>query len=165
MGKIVKIAVYPGSFDPITNGHLDILARAQTLFDKVIIAVLENPAKKPLLSTKKRLELIKTATASMSYVEVDSFKGLTVSYAVQKNASVLIRGLRALSDFEKELQMYQANKNMNPDIETVFLMCSLKYAFLSSSIVKEICFLGGDISDVVPHCVNEHFSKLRENEV
>jgi pantetheine-phosphate adenylyltransferase len=158
----VRIAVYPGSFDPITNGHIDILKRATRLFDKIIIAVLENPAKQPLLDVKTRVELIKDAIVGLPKVQVDHFSGLTVCYAVEKNASVLIRGLRAVSDFEKELQMSQANHNINPDIETVFLMCSLEYAFLSSSIVKEICFLGGDISDVVPSSVNAHLSKLRE---
>jgi pantetheine-phosphate adenylyltransferase len=158
----VRTAVYPGSFDPITNGHLDILSRATSLFDKIIIAVLANPAKQPLLDVKTRVKLIQESTKNMPGVEVGFFSALTVQYAVEKDASVLIRGLRALSDFERELQMSQANKNINPDIETVFLMCSLEYAFLSSSMVKEICFLGGDISDVVPECVNKHLSKLRE---
>lgn len=159
---MLRIAVYPGSFDPITNGHLDILQRSLGLFDKVIIAVVVNPVKHPLLSLEKRLELIQTATADIPNVEVGSFDGLTVTYAVKKNASVLIRGLRAISDFEKELQMAQANKNINPNIETIFLMSSLVYAYLSSSLVKEICFLGGDISELVPNCVSKYLSELRE---
>jgi len=158
----LKIAVYPGSFDPITNGHLDILHRATSLFDKVIIAVLKNPNKQPLLPEEKRFELIKEAVKDFPGVEVDSFEGLTISYVVKKNASIIIRGLRALSDFERELQMSQANKNINPNVETIFLMCSLEYAYLSSSMVKEICFLGGDVSNVVPNCVNEYLSKLRK---
>lgn len=156
------IAIYPGSFDPITNGHLDVLSRATRLFDKVIISVLKNPSKHPLLEVEKRVELIQSATANMPKVEVDSFEGLTVVYAARKQASIVIRGLRALSDFERELQMAQANKNIDPLVETVFLMCSLEFAYLSSSLVKEICFLGGDISDLVPKSVNEYFSKLRE---
>lgn len=158
----MRIAIYPGSFDPITNGHLDILNRATHLFDKVIIAVLSNPIKNCFFGVEERLELIKATTAEMPKVEVDSFDGLTVVYAVKQNASILIRGLRALSDFEHELQMAQANKSINPNIETIFLMCSLEYAYLSSSLVREISFLGGDISDVVPKCVNEYISKLRE---
>lgn len=158
----MKIAIYPGSFDPITNGHLDILERATLLFDKIIISVLKNPNKETLFDVEKRVELIQKATINMPNIEVDSFEGLTVAYAKQKGANVLIRGLRAVSDFEGELQMAHANKNMSSDIETVFLMCSLKYAFLSSSLAKEIFFLGGDISDVVPNCVYNHLSKLRE---
>ena len=158
----LKIAVYPGSFDPITNGHIDILQRATKLFDKIIIAVLKNPNKNPLLPEDVRYELIKESVKSIPRVEVDTFEGLTIAYVQQKNASVIIRGLRALSDFEKELQMSQANKNINPDIETIFLMCCLEYAFLSSSMVKEICFLGGDVSSVVPKCVNEYLNELRE---
>lgn len=158
----MKIAIYPGSFDPITNGHLDILHRSLALFDKVIIAVVVNPAKSPLLTLEKRLELIQISTAGMPNVEVGYFEGLTVVYAVQENASILIRGLRAISDFERELQMAQANKNINPNIETIFLMSSLVYAYLSSSLVKEVCFLGGDISELVPNCVCKYLSNLRE---
>lgn len=158
----MRTAIYPGSFDPISNGHLDILDRATKLFDEVTIAVLENPSKQPLLDVAKRVELITESTKDMMNVKVDSFSGLTVVYAEQNNAKFLIRGLRALSDFEKELQMAQANKEINKNIETVFLMSSLKYAFLSSSMVKEICFLGGDIRAVVPGCVDDYLSTLRE---
>lgn len=155
-------AIYPGSFDPITNGHLDILKRATKLFDDITIAVLANPSKQPLLSVDERVCLITEATSDIPNLHVDSFTGLTVHYALREKAGVIIRGLRALSDFEKELQMAQANKNMQPDVETIFLMSCLEYAFLSSSMVKEICFLGGDIKNVVPDCVNKKLSKLRE---
>lgn len=158
----MTIAVYPGSFDPITNGHLDILQRASAYFETVIIAVLVNPAKSPLIETPKRIELIKKATANIPNVEVDSFDGLTVTYAVQKKANVIIRGLRAMSDFEKELQMAHANKIMNPEIETFFLMAGLDYTFLSSSMIKEIQLLGGELKNVVPQCVCEYLSELRE---
>lgn len=158
----MKVAVYPGSFDPITNGHIDILSRATVLFDKVIISVLENPEKTPLLDLEKRLELIRTATKDMPKVEVDCFSGLTVNYALQKKACTIIRGLRVISDFEKELQMAHINRKMTPEIDTIFLMCNLKYAFLSSSMVKEISFLGGDINCLVPECVKTHLNKLRE---
>lgn len=158
----MRIAVYPGSFDPITNGHLDILNRSLLLFDKVIVGVLINPAKSPLLRAEDRVRLISESLKSLPEVEVFSFHGLTVNFAEQKQAKMLIRGLRAISDFEKELQMAQANKNIKPNIETVFLMSSLEYAYLSSSMVKEICFLGGDISDLVPAGVNEYLSNLRE---
>lgn len=161
MTKLRK-AIYPGSFDPITNGHLDILKRATKLFDDITIAVVENPSKQPLLGVEERVNLISEATKHLPEIKVDSFSGLTVHYATRENAGVIIRGLRALSDFEKELQMAQANKNMQPIVETVFLMSCLEYAFLSSSMVKEICFLGGDIKDVVPDCVNKKLSKLRE---
>lgn len=158
----MRTAIYPGSFDPITNGHIDILERATRLFDEVTIAVLENPSKQPLLDVETRVKLITESTKNLKNVKVDSFSGLTIVYAEKKNAKFLIRGLRALSDFEKELQMAQANKEMNDKVEAVFLMSSLKYAFLSSSMVKEICFLGGDIKTVVPDCVDKYLSILRE---
>ena len=155
----MTIAIYPGSFDPITNGHVDILSRASKLFEYVIIAVLENPSKTPFLSVNDRIKLIKDSISDLKNVDVDTFKGLTVDYARQKKAKVLIRGLRAVSDFEHEMQMAQMNKNLNPDLETIFLVPSVENSFLSSSIVKEVSMLGGDISQIVPEAVNNYFKK------
>ncbi|MCC0175367.1 pantetheine-phosphate adenylyltransferase [Waterburya agarophytonicola K14] len=143
------IAIYPGSFDPVTLGHIDIIERGAKLFDKVIVAVLSNPSKNPLFSVEKRLEQITQCTQHISNVEVDSFAGLTVEYAKLHNAGVLLRGLRVLSDFEKELQMAHTNKTLNQDIETVFLATTKEYSFLSSSIVKEIAQFGGSVDHLV----------------
>lgn len=152
-------AIYPGSFDPITNGHIDILKRASKLFDNVIIAVLENPTKTPFFSVTERISLIKETVSELKNVQVDSFKGLTVDYARQKNAKVLIRGLRAVSDFEYEMQMAQMNKNLFPNLETIFLVPSVENSFLSSSLVKEVSILGGDVSQIVPDSVNKKLIK------
>ena len=143
------IAVYPGSFDPITLGHIDIVERGAKLFEKVIVAVLSNPSKKPLFTVEKRIEQIAKCTQHISNVEVDSFVGLTVDYAKMYDAGVLLRGLRVLSDFEKELQMAHTNKTLNSEIETVFLATTKEYSFLSSSIVKEIAQFGGAIDHLV----------------
>ena len=143
------IAIYPGSFDPITLGHIDIVERGAKLFDKVIVAVLSNPSKKPLFTAEKRIEQITQCVRHIDNVEVDSFIGLTVDYAKAHNAGVLLRGLRVLSDFEKELQMAHTNKTLNREIETVFLATTKEYSFLSSSIVKEIAQFGGNIDHLV----------------
>ena len=143
------IAIYPGSFDPITLGHIDIIERGAKLFDKVIVAVLSNPSKQPLFTVDKRLKQITKCTQHIQNVEVDSFVGLTVEYAKLHNAGVLLRGLRVLSDFEKELQMAHTNKTLNREIETVFLATNKEYSFLSSSIVKEIAQFGGSIDHLV----------------
>ena len=143
------IAIYPGSFDPITLGHIDIVERGAKLFDKVIVAVLSNPSKKPLFTVEERIKQIYQCTEHIPNVEVDSFAGLTVEYAKMHNAGVLLRGLRVLSDFEKELQMAHTNKTLNDDIETVFLATTKEYSFLSSSIVKEIAQFGGIINHLV----------------
>lgn len=148
------IAIYPGSFDPITLGHLDIIRRGNELFDKVIVAVLSNPSKKPLFSVDKRIKQIAQCTANLKNVEVDSFVGLTVEYAKLKQARVLLRGLRVLSDFEKELQMAHTNETLWADIETVFLATSKEYSFLSSSVVKEIAQFGGSIEHLVPQNIS-----------
>lgn len=146
-----NIAIYPGSFDPITNGHLDIIVRASKIFDKVIVAVLENPEKKnPLFTIEERVELIKRVTKDIDNVEVESFKGLLVNYAKEKSAKVIIKGLRAVSDFEYELQMAMMNNKLNNQIETLFMMTSNKYSFLSSSLVKQVAMYGGCIKDLVP---------------
>ncbi|HEY9706425.1 MAG TPA: pantetheine-phosphate adenylyltransferase [Allocoleopsis sp.] len=147
------IAIYPGSFDPITKGHIDIIERGSKLFDQVIVAVLQNPGKNPLFSIEQRLEQIIQATSHLTNVKVDSFDGLTVNYAKLREANVLIRGLRVLSDFEKELQMAHTNQTLWNNIETVFLATSNAYSFLSSSVVKEIARFGGSVDHLVPHHV------------
>lgn len=144
------IAIYPGSFDPITLGHLDIIERSSLLFQQVIVAVLRNPNKTPLFTVEKRLEQIHLSTQHLPNVRVDSFHGLTVKYAQMQQAKVLIRGLRAVSDFEIELQMAHTNKTLSTDIETVFLATSNEYSFLSSSVVKEIARFGGSVHHLVP---------------
>jgi pantetheine-phosphate adenylyltransferase len=147
------IAIYPGSFDPITLGHLDIIERGAKLFDKVIVAVLSNPSKQPLFEVEQRIEQITRCTKHLTNIEVDSFIGLTVDYAKLRQAGVLLRGLRVLSDFEKELQMAHTNKTLQDEIETVFLATTKEYSFLSSSVVKEIAKFGGAIEHLVPESV------------
>lgn len=149
----MKIAIYPGSFDPITKGHLDILNTASEMFDKVIIAVAHNFEKQGFLPVNTRVQLIKESVKDISNVEVDSFEGLTINYAHKKGATVLIRGLRAVSDFEYEMQLSQANSALAPDVKTVFLTTKPKYNFISSSTIKEIFLNGGDVSKFVPEPV------------
>jgi pantetheine-phosphate adenylyltransferase len=144
------IAIYPGSFDPITLGHLDIITRGSRLFDQVIVAVVRNPNKTPLFTVQQRLEQIRISTKNLLNVEADGFDGLTVNYAQIKQAQVLLRGLRAISDFEVELQMAHTNKTLSTQIETVFLATSTEYSFLSSSVVKEIARFGGSVNHLVP---------------
>ena len=157
------IAVYPGSFDPITLGHIDIIERGAKLFDRVIVAVLSNPSKKPLFTVKERIEQIAECTQHIDNVEVDSFMGLTVDYAKMRQAGVLLRGLRVLSDFEKELQMAHTNKTLSNEIETVFLATTKEYSFLSSSIVKEIAQFGGEINHLVSdNIVRDMYQKYRQ---
>jgi pantetheine-phosphate adenylyltransferase len=153
-------AIYPGSFDPITYGHLDIIKRSSKMFDEVIMAVVGNPGKAPLLPVDVRMNLIKESTKDLKGVLVDSFQGLTVNFARQNDVHILIRGLRAISDFEAELGMAQTNKQLFPELETIFLMSKAEYSFISSSTVKEILRLGGEISQFVPPSVNEY---LKEN--
>ncbi len=156
----MTIAVYPGSFDPITNGHLDVLKTASEIFDKVIIAVSKNSEKKSLLTFEERINLIKQNINDLENVEVDFFEGLTVEYAKLKGAKVIIRGLRAVSDFEFELQLSQTNRSLAGQIKTVFLTTRPKYNFISSSTVKEIARMQGDISKFVPESV-EKFLKMK----
>jgi pantetheine-phosphate adenylyltransferase len=146
----IVIAIYPGSFDPITLGHLDLIQRSSRLFERVIVAVLRNPHKMPLFTVEQRLEQIRLATKHLPNVGVDSFDGLTVKYAQMQQAQVLLRGLRAVSDFEIELQMAHTNKTLSTQIETVFLATSNEYSFLSSSVVKEIARFGGSVDHLVP---------------
>ena len=146
----MRVAIYPGSFDPITNGHLDIIQRGCNIFDKVIVAVLINIDKKGLFTIGERVELIKKATTHLENVEVVSFNGLLVDLAKEYNARVILKGLRAVSDFEYELQMALMNSKLDPDIETLFMMTSIEYSYLSSSSVKQVGKFGGDRSGLVP---------------
>ena len=157
------IAIYPGSFDPITLGHIDIIERGAKLFDKIIVAVLSNSSKHPLFTVDKRIEQITECTKHITNVEVGSFAGLTVEYAKLHNAGVLLRGLRVLSDFEKELQMAHTNKTLNHEIETVFLATTTEYSFLSSSIVKEIAQFGGSIAHLVSENVAQDMHQKYQN--
>jgi pantetheine-phosphate adenylyltransferase len=159
----MKVAIYPGSFDPITKGHLDILKTGAEIFDKVIIAVAYNSAKKGFLPVKERVELIKKSIDGIDNVEVDSFDGLTIEYAKKKGAKVLIRGLRAVSDFEYELQLSQANSALSEDIKTVFLTTKPKYNFISSSTIKEIYINNGDISKFVPEAVYTYLTDMKKS--
>ncbi|WP_099188066.1 pantetheine-phosphate adenylyltransferase [Tepidibacter mesophilus] len=154
-----KIAVYPGSFDPITNGHLDIIKRASKLFDKLIVAVLYNSSKNSLFTFEERVELIKEVVKDIDNVEVDSFTGLLIDYCNDKKVNAIIRGLRAVSDFEYELQMAQMNRQLNQNIETVILTTSTKYSFISSSLIKEVGKFRGDISELVPNNVSKQVYK------
>ncbi|TET18363.1 MAG: pantetheine-phosphate adenylyltransferase [Dehalococcoidia bacterium] len=149
----MTIAIYPGSFDPVTNGHLDIVDRAVALFDQLIIGVYDVPQKNLLFSTQERVDLIRKAVANLPTVRVESYSGLTVNFAQQMNAKVIVRGLRMTSDFEREFEMALMNKKLAPDIELVCLMTSLEYQFISSSLLKEACELGGAIEGLVPEHV------------
>ncbi|KMK96620.1 pantetheine-phosphate adenylyltransferase [Rossellomorea marisflavi] len=152
---MTNIAVCPGSFDPITYGHLDIITRGAKVFDKVHVVVLSNSSKQPLFSVEERMELIRQSTAHLPNVEVASFQGLLVDYAKKVHASAIIRGLRAVSDFEYEMQITSMNRVLEDEIETFFIMTNNQYSFLSSSIVKEVSKYGADISELVPKPVEE----------
>lgn len=146
----MNIAIVPGSFDPVTNGHLDIIKRTCALFDVVYVSILSNSTKNPLFSVKERVELIERVTRDLPNVKVDSFTGLLVDYARKRNAKFIVKGLRAVSDFEYEFQMSLTNKELAPEIETFFITTNTKYSYLSSSIVKEVAKYGGDLTEMVP---------------
>ena len=147
------IAVYPGSFDPVTNGHLDIIERGARIFDRVVVAILKNPEKEPMFSLEERRDLLARSVSGMERVEVDSFQGLLVDYARRRRARVIVRGLRAVSDFEYEFQMALMNRRLDAEIETVFMVPREDYAYVSSGLVKEVAGLDGDISGLVPDAV------------
>ena len=154
-----RIAIYPGSFDPITKGHIDILERGLNLFDKIIMAILINSSKDSLFSVEERVEMMAVSLKDFSNIEIDTFDGLLVDYAARKKAHAILRGMRAVSDFEFEFQMALMNRKLNRDIQTVFLMTGLRWIFTSSSIIKEAARFGGNISEMVPPIVNK---KLKE---
>ena len=158
------IAIYPGSFDPITNGHLDLIERGSRLFGTLIVAVLQNETKQPLFSIAERLEMLREVVGKMGNVEVDCFDGLLVKYAAGRGARVILRGIRAISDYEYELQMALTNRRLDPEIETVFLMAGEAHSFVSSRLVKEVARLGGDIGGFVPALVAERLHKRLELE-
>ena len=155
----MTIAVYPGSFDPITNGHLDIVKRASSIFEKLILAVYDIPQKSLLFSVEERVDLARRAVVDFKNVEVVSYSGITVEYARRSGAQVLVRGLRASSDFEREFEMALMNKKLAPDIELVCFMANLRYQFLSSSMLKEIIDLGGNLDDMMPQHVSAALKK------
>jgi pantetheine-phosphate adenylyltransferase len=159
----MRRAIYPGSFDPVTNGHLDVIDRARKLFDEVIVAVASNDEKQPLFSLEQRLDLLRETAGKINNVRIAQFSGLLVEFARAQEAGAVIRGLRAVSDFEFEFQMALMNRNLNPGVETIFLMPKEEYTYLSSRIVKEIARLGGDVSSFVPSCVTKALSgKFRQ---
>lgn len=147
---MMRIAVYPGSFDPITNGHLDIIERASRLYDKLIVGVLSNGNKNPLFTSDERMQMIREVTKHLDNVEVDTFEGLLVDFANSKNATVIVKGLRTVADFEYEFQMALLNKALNPEYETMFMMTNTKYSYISSSMVKELARFHGDLTGLVP---------------
>ena len=156
---MAKIAVYPGTFDPITNGHIDIIKRGLTVFDQLIVAILHNPSKKTLFTVEERLDLIQASLKNTPNVTVDTFSGLLVDYAVKKNINVVLRGMRANSDFEYEFQLALMNRRLNKDIQTVFLMTGLRWIFTSSSIIKEAARFNGNIKGMVPKVVEKTLRK------
>ncbi len=161
MGPIPRVAVYPGSFDPLTNGHVDIIKRGARLFDRIIVAILRNAEKQPLFSVDERVELLRDAFKDEPKVEIDTFQGLLVDYVARRDVNVIVRGLRAVSDFEYELQMALMNRHLNPNVETVFMMPAEQYTYVSSRLVKEVAALGGSVSGLVPINVESRLSSRR----
>ena len=154
-----RAAIYPGSFDPVTNGHIDIIERGLKLFDRIIVAILHNPSKTGLFSVKERKEMLETSLKNLSNVEVDIFDGLLVDYAAKRNAQAILRGMRAVSDFEYEFQLALMNRRLNREVQTVFLMTGLRWIFTSSSIIKEAARFGGNINGMVPPIVCERLKE------
>lgn len=154
-----KVAIYPGSFDPVTNGHLDILERGLNIFDKIIVAIMHNPVKEYLFTVEERFEMLSLTLKNLKNVEIDTFDGLLVDYAAKRKAQAILRGMRAVSDFEYEFQMALMNRRLNRDIQTVFLMTGLRWIFTSSSIIKEAAQFGGNIEGMVSPSVNQ---KIKE---
>ena len=154
-----KIAIYPGSFDPVTNGHLDILKRGLKLFDKIIVAILQNPGKESLFTMQERVMMLKESLKGLKNTEIDTFDGLLVDYAAKRNAHAILRGMRAVSDFEYEFQLALMNRRLNREIQTVFLMTGLRWIFTSSSIIKEAAQFGGNIEGMVPPPVLKKLKK------
>ena len=146
----MRIGIYPGSFDPVTLGHLDIIKRSSKLVDRLVIGVLNNSSKKPLFTVSERVNMLREVTKSMTNIEVEAFDGLLIDFANLKNADIIVRGLRAVTDFEYELQIAQINHKLNPNIDTVFFTTSVDYAYLSSSVVREIAMYNGEIDELVP---------------
>jgi pantetheine-phosphate adenylyltransferase len=160
---VTVTAIYPGSFDPVTLGHVDVITRASSMFERIIMAVVGNPQKRSLFDVKTRVKLIRESIGPLPNVTVESFEGLLVDFAREHKATVIIRGLRAISDFEYEFQMSQMNKTLYPDLETIFVMAKLDYTFLSSSMVKEVVMLGGDVSALVPGPVQQALHSVTSN--
>lgn len=158
----MRVAVYPGSFDPVTNGHLDIIRRASKTFDKVYVAILTNSSKTPMFTLEQRLDWLRRSTEDIDNVEIDSFSGLLVNYMSERQANIIIKGLRAVSDFEYEFQMALMNRKLNPDVETLFMMTHGKYSYLSSSIVKEIARHRASLNGLVPEFMIDEISELIE---
>ena len=155
----MRIAVYPGSFDPVTNGHLDIISRAADKFDKLVVAVLRNSSKHPTFTVEERMDMLRPVTAAYPQVEIDTFDGLLVDYLHQKQAGIIVKGLLAMSDFEYEFQMALMNKKLAPDVETLFMVTSDKYSFLSSSIVRELASYNGSLEGLVPEMLESEIRR------
>jgi len=158
-GRMRRIAIYPGTFDPITNGHMDVIKRAKKLFDKVLVAVAISEEKRPMFDIQTRVKMAKAATCEIEGVEVEPFHGLLVNFSQEKKINVMIRGLRAVSDFEYELQMGYANASLWKELETVYLMPSLEHAFISSSVVRSIFKHGGNVNHLIPHAIKPYLVK------
>jgi len=156
------IAIYPGTFDPVTNGHLDLIARGSKIFDELVVAILRNPEKVPLFTLDERIEMLERMTANFDNVRIDTFDGLLVDYASKQHASAVLRGIRAVSDYEYELQMALMNRKLNPKIETIFMMPAEPYTYVSSRLVKEVVALGGSVHGLVPATVER---RLREKKL